>query len=179
MLIESYDLKVEVSNHSVEEFEYEAIAHLTTDISAALPYLNRELKSGIYLPNNPVLSWRKDINKISFWSDRIAVDNLESRERAEEIIEELVQLVNDVWDRREQIEPDTKTYENLQPLELFRLLPKTNCKECGESSCFNFALKLAAGQQALAQCGPLCTQEEYKEQLGSIESMMAERRTLL
>ena len=35
MLIESYDTEVEVSDHSTEAFEYEAIAHLEVDISEA------------------------------------------------------------------------------------------------------------------------------------------------
>ena len=95
------------------------------------------------------------------------------------MIEYLVKLVNDVWERRAQIEPDTSTRENLQPLELYKLLPQTNCRLCGESSCFNFALKLAAGQVELRQCEPLHEEGNYEEQRGQLEFLLAVKRPLL
>jgi ArsR family metal-binding transcriptional regulator len=33
---------------------------------------------------------------------------------------------------------------------IFKLLPQTNCKQCGEPTCYTFALKLAASQRKLA-----------------------------
>lgn len=179
MLIDSYDLEIEVATHSAEEFEYEAIARLSVDIKEALPYLNATLKNGYYLPDVPAFSWRKDDHKIGFWSDRIAADNLPSRERAKEVIDELVKLVNDTWERRSEIVPDNTHHENLQPLELYKLLPKTNCKVCGEASCFNFALKLAAGQQELQKCEPLHSEDQYKEQLAELEALLEKKRPLL
>jgi ArsR family metal-binding transcriptional regulator len=179
MLIETYDLEIEVSKHSAEEFEYEAIARLPVDIAPVLPYLNATLKSGFYLPDGPAFSWRKDDHKIGIWPDRIGIDHLETREQASEKMVELVKLINDVWEKRAEIEPDNTMHENLQPLELFRLLPKTNCKECGESSCFNFALKLAAGQTELEKCKPLYAEDQYKDQRTELESLVATKRPLL
>ncbi len=127
----------------------------------------------------PAFSWRKDDHKIAFWPDRIAVDQLESREQAKVVMEELVKLVNDVWEGRGQIVPESTSRENLQPLELYRLLPRTNCKKCGEASCFNFALKLAAGQIELEKCEPLFVEVEYREQRAQIESLLAAKRPLL
>jgi len=40
----------------------------------------------------------------------------------------------------------------LTGIEIFKLLPKTNCKECGEPTCLAFAMKLAAGKAELALC---------------------------
>lgn len=179
MLIESYTLDIEVSTHSTEEFEYEAIAHLPVDISRVLPYLNAALRSGMYLPDVPAFSWRQDHHKIGFWPDRIAIDHLDSREQAREKIDELVKLVNDLWEKRGEIQPDTTARENRQPLELFRLLPRTNCKACGEATCFNFALKLAAGQVELNKCEPLYDESGYSEQRIALESLVATKRPLL
>ncbi|MDQ1240448.1 MAG: hypothetical protein QG577_2634 [Thermodesulfobacteriota bacterium] len=179
MLIETYNLEIEVSKHSADEFEYEAIAKLPVDIRHVLPYLNSKLRNGTYLPDVPAFSWRKDDHKIAFWPDRIAVDHLDSREKAQTLIDELVKLVNDTWDARDKIVPDGTGRENLQPLELYRLLPRTNCKTCGEASCFNFALKLAAGQIELAKCEPLFAEAEYQEPRAQVESLLAAKRPLL
>lgn len=179
MLIEKYDLKIEVADHSDQIFEYEAIAHLDVDISDALPYLNSELKSGTYFNDGPAFSWRKDNHKIGFWPNKIAADHLESRDQAGEIIEELVGLINEIWERRSDILPDTTTHEKRQPLELFKLMPKTNCKVCGENTCYNFAIKLASGLVELEQCAPVLQEEKYSSQRETLESLLASKRPLL
>jgi len=179
MLIESYRLEVSTSTHSLEEFEFEAIAHLDIDLSPVLPYLNATLGRAVYLPKKPVLSWRYEGHNIGFWPDRIAVDHLVSREAVTEWATRLVALANDAWERRDQIEPDHTTHERLQPLMLYRLLPGTNCKACGEDTCFNLALKLAAGQAQLAACAPLYGEAVYDEQRQRLESLIATRWPLL
>ena len=40
----------------------------------------------------------------------------------------------------------------LSGIEIFKLLPKTNCQECGVPTCMAFAVKLAAGQAELDSC---------------------------
>lgn len=40
----------------------------------------------------------------------------------------------------------------LTGLEIFKQLPKTNCKDCGQPTCLAFAMQLAAGKAALDAC---------------------------
>ena len=47
-------------------------------------------------------------------------------------------------------------------LDVYKLLPKTNCKMCGEPSCMAFATKLVNRTATLSQCPPLL-KPEYKE----------------
>lgn len=51
----------------------------------------------------------------------------------------------------------------LSGLQIYKLLPQTNCKECGFPTCLAFAMKLAAKQAELADC-PYVT-DEAKAQL--------------
>ncbi len=53
----------------------------------------------------------------------------------------------------------------LTGLDIFKLLPKKNCNECGVPTCLAFAMALAAGKASLEAC-PYVT-EETKEALGS------------
>jgi acetyl-CoA decarbonylase/synthase, CODH/ACS complex subunit gamma len=46
----------------------------------------------------------------------------------------------------------------LTGIEIFKLLPKSNCKECGVPTCLAFAMSLAAGKAALTAC-PYVTEE--------------------
>ncbi len=51
----------------------------------------------------------------------------------------------------------------LTGIEIFKLLPKTNCGECGVPTCLAFAMSLAAGKAELSAC-PYVT-DEAKEKL--------------
>ncbi len=43
----------------------------------------------------------------------------------------------------------------LSPIDVYKLLPRTNCKECGEENCMAFATKLVNKEIRLGQCPPL------------------------
>ena len=51
----------------------------------------------------------------------------------------------------------------LSGLDIFKLLPKTNCKDCGFPTCLAFAMQLAAGKVELEKCPHVS--EEAKEAL--------------
>ncbi len=51
----------------------------------------------------------------------------------------------------------------LSGIQIYKLLPQTNCKECGFPTCLAFAMKLAAKQVELSAC-PYVS-EESKAQL--------------
>jgi ArsR family metal-binding transcriptional regulator len=48
-------------------------------------------------------------------------------------------------------------------MDVYKLLPRTNCKACGEVSCFVFANKLVAGYVRLRDC-PVLSEPQYAEQ---------------
>lgn len=52
----------------------------------------------------------------------------------------------------------------LTGVEIFKLLPKTNCKKCGHPTCLAFAMKLAQRQASIEQCPDIS--EESKKILG-------------
>jgi len=54
----------------------------------------------------------------------------------------------------------------LSALEIYKYLPKTNCKKCGLPTCLAFAMKLAAKQIELSRC-PFIT-EEAKQKLNEL-----------
>jgi len=45
--------------------------------------------------------------------------------------------------------------KELSPIEIYKYLPRTNCKECGETNCMAFAAKLVNREAALQECLPL------------------------
>ena len=52
--------------------------------------------------------------------------------------------------------------KELSPIDVYKLLPKTNCKECGEDNCMAFATKIVNREINIDQCPPLLKKENEK-----------------
>src|SRR3972149_8003309 len=50
----------------------------------------------------------------------------------------------------------------LSPIDVYKLLPKTNCKECGVENCMAFATKIVNREITIDQCLPLLKKENEK-----------------
>jgi acetyl-CoA decarbonylase/synthase complex subunit gamma len=60
----------------------------------------------------------------------------------------------------------------VSPMEIYRLLPGTNCKECGEVTCMAFASSLIERDKVVEDCTPLFAEGKYKENREKLLEMM-------
>jgi len=60
---------------------------------------------------------------------------------------------------------------SISPIDVYKLLPRTNCKECGEENCMAFATKLVNREASLKDCSPLL-EEKYKGSYQKIWDML-------
>ncbi|MCW8802675.1 MAG: acetyl-CoA decarbonylase/synthase complex subunit gamma [Candidatus Bathyarchaeota archaeon] len=61
--------------------------------------------------------------------------------------------------------------KQLSPIDIYSLLPKTNCKACGEDNCMAFATKLVNREINLDQCTPL-QDAKYKKNYAKLAEML-------
>jgi len=47
-------------------------------------------------------------------------------------------------------------------IEILKLLPKSNCRQCGEPTCLVFAARVAEGAKGIDLCPPLSTDQRRK-----------------
>lgn len=172
-LIKNYDLEVFTPPCEPGAERFSAIARLTADIREVLPYLNATLRGAIYEPAVPALRWTKGGHYVTFQPYQIAVSNVQDRDAAIQEVEGLVRLVNRTWERRGEIEPSYEVRRRPTPLEVYKLLPQTNCKRCGQPTCFTFALKLVAAQAKLEGCPPLF-EPQYADRLTQLQTLIVE-----
>jgi len=171
MLIETYDLEVFTPPCDPGSERYAARARLTTDISEVLPYLNATLRGAMYHPTANALTWKKSGHNIAFHACEIAASNVENREGAEKELKGLIDLVNRTWERRSEITPNLETRQRPTPMAVFILMPQTNCKQCGEPTCYTFAIKLIAAKKTLNDC-PSLTDAQNIEKLNALEAIL-------
>jgi len=61
--------------------------------------------------------------------------------------------------------------KELSPIEVYKLLPGTNCKECGETNCMAFAAKLVNRETTIQNCPPLLN-EKYKSAFDKLWALL-------
>lgn len=171
MLIETYDLEIFTPPCDPGAGRYSARARLIVDISGMLPYLNASLRGAIYHPSASALTWKKAGHNVAFHAYEIAISNMEDRKGAEQELKALIALVNRTWERRAEIIPDLTTRQRPTSMAVYRLLPQTNCKQCGEPTCYTFALKLVAAQKKFTDC-LLLSEPRYEHQRATLENMI-------
>jgi len=159
-----------IKNYSKEIFRPECnpgfesvhcIAQLDQDISEVLPYLNAVLGGFDYLKNPPAVIFRSQGKLITVHGDKIAINALRDEVEADKILKWLKREINQAWDNREDIEPSYEGAPKPKVIEILKLLPKTNCKECGEPTCMVFAARIAEGVKDGADCPPLGPKDRH------------------
>lgn len=150
-----------------------AKARFGVDITPVLPYLNATLSGGSYMPEANSLTWKDNGHTIVFHSSEIAVSDVDDRADAELAVDGLVALVNRTWEQREEIVPSVAIRHRPTPMAVYKLLPGTNCKECHQAGCWQFALKLVVGEAKTGNCPPLA-QPEYASRLTELCVLLAE-----
>jgi ArsR family metal-binding transcriptional regulator len=145
-------------------------ARLEVDIGEWLPYLNAALPGASFYPGGGVLIWKNAGRKYAFRPREISSAPVKDDEEARRVIADAIQLANDIWSRREELEPDfTPAKEPPGLLEIYKLLPKTNCGECGRSTCMTFAKALRENAATVSECPPFCAPEHERERQRLLE----------
>jgi ArsR family metal-binding transcriptional regulator len=130
-------------------------ARITGDLRAAFPYLSAEMRQGSYNPDGPTFTFMEGYRMVAVYPQRISVakaDDIVDGWRALEVIR---RRVNEVWARRVSITPSYERRQKPPALEIFKRLPGTNCRACGEPTCLAFAVKVHGGDASVRGCSPV------------------------
>jgi ArsR family metal-binding transcriptional regulator len=141
---------------------WNAKAILEDSIAPVLPYLNAALSGADYHHDSQVVIWKDRGHKHAFRPREISVAPVGDREEARRLIDDVIDMVNAIWKRRGEIEPSFGRRCLPRLMDIYRLLPGTNCKQCGYSSCMAYAAHLREGEADLSQC-PCLSDDLYAE----------------
>ncbi len=63
-------------------------------------------------------------------------------------------------------------YKMTSAMEIYQLLPKTNCKKCNESTCMAFAVALLSRTKQYTECPPLMEEDKYIDSRQKLEIIL-------
>jgi len=131
------------------------IAHLAGDLTEVFAYLNTEMPQGMFNKEVPLITFMDAYRMVSLYSKRITIAKADEIIDAWRLLEKIRCLVNDVWSRKDSIQPSYEMKRKPPALEIYKRLPGLSCKECGEKTCMAFALRLWSGEVNPLRCKPI------------------------
>ena len=128
-------------------------------LADAIPYLASLPNVIIYNPHTLSLTLRRQPGLISLDPERVSITQVLDVTEGIELLDALTAAINATWDHRAELIAATGLRRAPRPLDVWALLPQTNCKECGEATCMAFAFGLVQDRHAITECTVLDTAE--------------------
>ncbi len=162
MLLKNYQKEIFRAECNPSFENVHCFAHLDEDVGEVIPYLNAELGGYQFIREPPSVTFKIHGRLITVHSKKIAINALKDEAEADKILTWLKNQINDIWERRHEIVPLYENAPKPQIIEILKLLPKTNCKECGQPTCMVFAALVTEGIKGIADCPPLTAEKHEK-----------------
>ena len=165
-LIHGFEAKLAALACHPDSNSYGLFIKLGDDISQALPYLNAELEQPTdYRPNERILLWKYRDKAYAFRPLEIAIAPVCDNQEAQELSNSIIEIVNNIWKRKDTIKPNCEGKKPLpKVLDIYKLLPRSNCKKCGFPTCMAFAVELRMDSTKLPLC-PYLSEQAFQKLL--------------
>lgn len=140
-------------------------------LDEVLPYLAILPNIIGYNPSANSLTLRRQPGFITLYSLRISITQVKDVQEGLGLLEALKDAINATWEHRHELIPVKQRSQPPRPLDVYAVLPQTNCKLCNEATCMAFACMLLMGKRDLTDCKPLYSESAYQERSAILETM--------
>ena len=122
------------------------------DLRLLFPYINALIDNAKFYDSPKRIQFLFEGALCTLYANEIIAAPFRDYDEAHQFSEKLVTYLNGLYDKRPRIKPDYRTVEPQSALEIYKLLPGTNCRACGHASCLAFAAALSRGRAISAEC---------------------------
>ena len=164
---EKYDLQASACH--LEKPCYSVRAVVSEDLSELMPYVNAKAHVIQYEPDHdPVLIFKLNNYRVALRKHEIRVGAVSHREEGAGALSMAVDFLNTILEERGNIKPSFKARRRPSAIEIYKILPGSNCGQCGEPACMAFAVKLALGRLPIEACTPLSENPDAVEKIRTL-----------
>jgi ArsR family metal-binding transcriptional regulator len=142
-------------------------------LDAVIPYLATLPGIIAYNPAALTLTFRRPAGFLTLYADKVYITKVRDAEEGLELLLALKEAVNAAWEGRDKLAAATEARRAPRHLDVYSLLPQSNCKQCGEASCLAFAVLLIQQKHSLDECPPLQDDAAFADRKAALEAMIS------
>ena len=136
----------------VDQKSWGAHFKFDSDVRDIFPYINAIQSGARYHDNPEYLFFVFEGIQCTLYPKDVLATPFSDRASADSFAQKLVGFLNELHQRRNSIVPNYRKYRPVSVVEIYRLLPGTNCRDCGYKTCMAFAAALVQGSVVMNQC---------------------------
>lgn len=121
---------------------YGAYFKLISDLHFLFPYLNSTLDESRFYDRPEYLQFFFDGIKCTLYPKEMIASCFTSEQAAVTFFHHLMDFIEDIYNRRNEIEANYKKYNPPSVIDILKLVPQSNCRACGYATCMAFAAAL-------------------------------------
>lgn len=136
-----------------------------------LPYLATLPTVIAYNPQAHALTLRRQPGLITLGRERVSITQVKDTYEGLELLAALKEAVNATWEHRHELQAAMAPRRAPRPLDIWALLPQSNCRQCGEATCMAFAFGLVQARHSPGECPPLQTESAFADRRSALEAI--------
>jgi len=166
---------IQVMDCLADPTKIRVVAVPSTDLGPALPYLATLLSQAGYNHEAGILTLVYHGRLLTVYRQLVTLAKALNEEDAETVLEWLRRTINQAYEQRNHLAPCLGRRRSSRLLDIYQLLPRDNCRRCGEATCMALAARLAFGEAHLSRCPRLNETQYASNRLRLAEWLGAER----
>jgi ArsR family metal-binding transcriptional regulator len=123
-------------------------------------------------PEALTLTFRRPRGFLTLYADKVYITQVQNAEKGLELLSMIREAINATWEHRDRLVAVTQRRRAPRPLDVYTLLPQTNCKQCGEATCMAFAFALLQHSREPVECPPLQNDGTFSDRRATLEAML-------
>ena len=123
-------------------------------------------------PEAGTLTLRRQPGFITFYPDKVMITQVQDPDEGVHLLSTVPDLLNQCWDKCDTIQPVTAARCAPRPLDVWTLLPQSNCKRCGEATCMAFAFGLLQQKRTVEECPVVASDPAFADRRAQLTAMM-------
>jgi len=128
------------------------IMELDESIEELLPYLASYLPGCTYLHEARVINTMDSGHIVAIYPEKITFTGVRDERQASWFCQKYFDMIHYVKLHKEQLKPVFERKNGPTILEIYSVLPKTNCRECGSPTCMAFAASVFRRESSISAC---------------------------
>ncbi len=141
-----------VRSHTSPDANWGVYFKLDADVADLFPFINASVDDAKMYDAPRHIQFMHAKAKCTLYPREVIAAVFENEEQGRQFAESLVQYLNRLDRKKASIIPEYRPHRIVSPVNIYKLLPKTNCQACGHPTCIAFAAALGRGIATPSQC---------------------------